>query len=135
MTNVDYFHDVWYQEALFKLSLEHVEENAIDQTKLQIGLAIDPNKLTRSLNNVSKLLWKEKFLRFANFYKVDMPHYKATPDEFHLWEQSCKTFKRDHPNTSSWLPWLWKSQSGLKNSCNITSDLLLNREILPETKT
>ena len=29
--NIDYFHDVWYQEALLKLSLEHVEENVIGQ--------------------------------------------------------------------------------------------------------
>ena len=30
--NVDYSHDVWYKEALLKLSLEHVEDNVLGQT-------------------------------------------------------------------------------------------------------
>ena len=34
--NVGYFHDVWYQEALLKLSLDYVEDNVIGETNLQI---------------------------------------------------------------------------------------------------
>ena len=34
--NVDYYHDVCCQEALLKLSLEHVEDNAMGQSNLQI---------------------------------------------------------------------------------------------------
>ena len=38
--NVDYHHDVWYQEALLKLSLEHAKDNVIGQTNLQIAFRI-----------------------------------------------------------------------------------------------
>ena len=34
--NVDYFHDVCYQEALLKLNLEDVEDNVIGKINLQI---------------------------------------------------------------------------------------------------
>ena len=34
--DVDYFHDVWYQEALLKINLQHLEDNVIGQTNQKI---------------------------------------------------------------------------------------------------
>ena len=93
------------------------------------GLPVVPYKRIRVFNKGSKLLCKEKVLCFANFYEDDMSNYISIPDELDIWEQSWRTFKGDHPNNVSatlktFIPWIWKYQSGLKNSCNITCDLL-----------
>ena len=43
-----------------------------------------PSKPIGSLNKGSTFCWKEKFLCFTNFYKIDMPNYIAIPGELDL---------------------------------------------------
>lgn len=57
------------------------------------GLAIIPKKLITLVN--SKVKWKSGFKEFYEFYKNDLPNFKALSMELELWEEYWVTFEGD----------------------------------------
>ncbi|XP_065654903.1 52 kDa repressor of the inhibitor of the protein kinase-like [Hydra vulgaris] len=60
------------------------------------GLSALPASLTKQY--IKSCPWKEKFLKFLNFYKSDLPHFSSIHAELELWEEFWKE-KTELPST------------------------------------
>ncbi|XP_065650443.1 52 kDa repressor of the inhibitor of the protein kinase-like [Hydra vulgaris] len=73
-------------------------ENRFDVESMIVynGLSALPASLKKQY--IKSCPWKEKFLKFLNFYKSDLPHFSSIHAELELWEEFWKE-KTELPST------------------------------------